>query len=55
MEQSILGGKEVQSIVVNEVIKIGNNVVMWDCFIGLVIIIDFVQAQVGNISEPSQL
>jgi hypothetical protein len=55
MEQSVLGGEEVQSNVVNEVIKIGNNVVMWDCFNGMVIIIDSVQAQVGNISEPSQL
>jgi hypothetical protein len=55
MEQSVPGGEEVQSNVVNEVIKIGNNVVMWDCFNGLVIIIDSVQAQVGNISEPSQL
>jgi hypothetical protein len=55
VEQSVLGGEDAQSSVAKEVIKIGNNdVVMGDCFKGLVIINGFAQAQVGNNSGSSQ-
>jgi hypothetical protein len=55
VEQSIIGGEDAQSNVAKEVIKIGNNdVVMGDCFKGLIIINGFTQAQVGNNSGFSQ-
>jgi hypothetical protein len=45
----------VQSNVANEVIQIGNiDVVMRDCFKGLVIINVSTQTEIGNSSEPSQ-
>jgi hypothetical protein len=44
VEQSVPGGEDARSSVAKEVIKIGNNdVVMGDCFKGLVIINDSAQ------------
>jgi hypothetical protein len=55
LEQFVLGGEDAQSSVAKEVFKIGNNdVVMGDCFKGLVIINGSAQAQVGNNSVSSQ-
>jgi hypothetical protein len=55
VEQSILEGEDEQNSVAKEVIKIGNNdVVMGDCFKGLVIINGSTQTQIGNSSESSQ-
>jgi hypothetical protein len=55
VEQSIPGGEDAESSVAKEVIKIGNNdVVMGDCFKGLVIINSSTRAQVGNNSGSSQ-
>jgi hypothetical protein len=54
--QSVPGGEDAHSSIAKEVVKIGNNdVVMEDCFKGLVIINDSTRAQVGNNSGSSQL
>jgi hypothetical protein len=55
IEQFVPEDEEVQSSVVNEVIKIGNNdVVMGDCFKGPIIINGSAQTQISNSFEPSQ-
>jgi hypothetical protein len=55
VEQFVPGGEDAQSNVVKEVIKTGNNdMVMGDCFKGLVIMNGSTRAQVGNNPESSQ-
>jgi hypothetical protein len=56
VEQSVPRREDAQSSIAKEVVKIGNNdVVLGDCFKGLIIINDSTRARVSNDSGSSQL